>query len=170
MLSTVLPASSECVPQELLPIIPPSVQRLCVEGSGPNVSWCSSAAVAQRVEHDARLHAREPLARVQLEDLVHVLREIEHDRDVAALPGEAGAGAARQHGRAVLPARRDRRDHIVGIARNHEADGDLAVVRAVGRVQRAAAAVEADFALDRTRFSSCFEIRPPGRTSQPACA
>ena len=37
-LSTVLPASSECVPQELLPIMPPSVQRLCVDGSGPNVS------------------------------------------------------------------------------------------------------------------------------------
>src|SRR5205814_8785290 len=42
-LSTVLPASSECVPHELLPIIPPSVQRLCVEGSGPNVRRCSSA-------------------------------------------------------------------------------------------------------------------------------
>ena len=37
-LSTVLPASSECVPQELLPIIPPSVHRLWVDGSGPNVS------------------------------------------------------------------------------------------------------------------------------------
>ena len=38
MLSTVLPAISEWVPQELFPIIPPSVQRLCVEGSGAHVS------------------------------------------------------------------------------------------------------------------------------------
>ena len=37
-LSTVLPPSRECVPQELLPIIPPMVQRLCVEGSGAKVS------------------------------------------------------------------------------------------------------------------------------------
>ena len=47
------------MPQELLPIMPPSVQRLCVDGSGPNVELMRSARVAQRVEHDARLHARE---------------------------------------------------------------------------------------------------------------
>ena len=44
MFSTVLPAITECAPQELLPIMPPSVQRLCVAGSGPNVSPCASAA------------------------------------------------------------------------------------------------------------------------------
>ena len=37
MLSAVSPAMTECVPQELLPIMPPSVQRLWVAGSGPNV-------------------------------------------------------------------------------------------------------------------------------------
>jgi hypothetical protein len=45
MLSAVTPAMIECVPQELLPIMPPSVQRLWVAGSGPNVSWWRSAAV-----------------------------------------------------------------------------------------------------------------------------
>ena len=44
MLSTVLPAITECAPQELLPIMPPSVQRLWVAGSGPKVSPCFSAA------------------------------------------------------------------------------------------------------------------------------
>jgi hypothetical protein len=44
MLSAVTPARIECVPHELLPFIPPSVQRLWVAGSGPDVSWCSSAA------------------------------------------------------------------------------------------------------------------------------
>ena len=44
MFSTVLPAITECAPHELLPIMPPSVQRLCVAGSGPKVSPCFSAA------------------------------------------------------------------------------------------------------------------------------
>jgi hypothetical protein len=44
MLSAVTPAMIECVPQELLPIIPPIVQRLWVAGSGPNVKVCFSAA------------------------------------------------------------------------------------------------------------------------------
>ena len=43
-LSTVLPQATECEPQALLPIIPPSVQRLCVDGSGPNVSPYGAAA------------------------------------------------------------------------------------------------------------------------------
>jgi len=35
---------TEWVPQELFPIIPPSVAWSWVAGSGPNVSWCGSAA------------------------------------------------------------------------------------------------------------------------------
>ncbi len=134
------------MPQELLPIMPPSVQRLCVEGSGPNVRWWASAGVAQRIEDDARLDAREPPGGIDLEDPVHVLREVEHDRDVAALAGEAGAGAARQHRRAEAAARGHRRDHIVCIAGNDEPDGNLPVVRAVGGVERAAPAIEAHLA------------------------
>ena len=34
-LSEVRPAICACVPQELLPIMPPKVQETCVEGSGP---------------------------------------------------------------------------------------------------------------------------------------
>ena len=52
--------------------------------------------------------------------------------------------------------------HVVGVARNDEADRHLAVVRAVGRVERAAAAIEPDLAVDRTRFSS--------RSRSAACA
>ena len=36
-LSTVLPPITECTPQELLPIMPPSVLWVCVEGSGAKV-------------------------------------------------------------------------------------------------------------------------------------
>src|SRR6185437_1859055 len=48
MLSAVTPAMIEWVPHELLPIMPPSVQRLCVAGSGPKVSPYSSAASRSR--------------------------------------------------------------------------------------------------------------------------
>ena len=116
---------------------------------GPERQLVHLGGVPQRVEDDARLHAREPALGIDLEDPVHVLREIEHHGDVAALAGEAGAGAARQDRRVERAARRHRRDHIVRVAGDDEADRDLAVVGAVGRVERAAAAVEADLAADR---------------------
>ncbi len=47
-LSDVLPQRTECEPHALLPIIPPSVQRLCVDGSGPNVRPCGAAAARSR--------------------------------------------------------------------------------------------------------------------------
>jgi hypothetical protein len=42
-LSTVLPHATECAPQALLPIIPPIVQRLCVDGSGAKCRPCREA-------------------------------------------------------------------------------------------------------------------------------
>ena len=110
---------------------------------------CSGCASTDRAERElvrfgarrAAYRARRPAARarsavrIDLEDPVHVLREVEDDRDVAALAGEARAGAAREHRRAELPARRDSGGDVVGVARNDEADRDLAVVGAVGGVQ-----------------------------------
>ncbi len=78
--------------------------------------------------------------------LVHVFAEIENDGDVATLAGETGARAARQDGRSVFAARRDGGDYVGVIARDDEADGNVAVVRGVGGVEGAGAGVEADFA------------------------
>src|SRR5205823_6249151 len=47
----------------------------------------SLCEVPQGVENDARLNPREFPGGVQLENPVHRLGEIEHDRDVAALSG-----------------------------------------------------------------------------------
>ena len=74
--------------------------------------------------------------------------EIEDDGDVAALPGKRCATAAAKQRRAELTAERDRGKNIVGIARKYDSDRNLAVVGAVGRVERAAAAVKADFAAE----------------------
>ncbi len=81
--------------------------------------------------------------------LVQVLGPVDHDGDVAAAAGQAGAAAAREERRAMSPADRDRLDHIVDVPRDHDADRHLAVVRAVGGVQGAAAGVESDLAADR---------------------
>ena len=100
----------------------------------------------QRVEHGARLDASEPAFFIELDHPIHVLRHIDDDGHIAALAGEAGSTAAREHRGAVLAAQTQRFHHLVGIARQHHADGHLAIVGCVGRVQRAAALVEPDLA------------------------
>ena len=144
-----MPASSECVPHELLPIIPPRLQRLCVDGSGPNVSWCRSASCSKRIQDHAGLDAGNALLDIHLENAIHVLREVEHDCDVAALTGQARAGAAGEYRRFERSADGDRGAHVVFVAWHDNTNGYLPVVRGVGGVQRPAAAIEAHFAAHR---------------------
>jgi hypothetical protein len=86
------------------------------------------------------------LDRIDLQDPVHVLREIQNDRHVAALTREAGAGSPRQYRRSISAARRYGCDYIIVISRNDKPDRNLSVVRTIGGVQRTTAAVEADLA------------------------
>ena len=107
MLSTVLPPISAWTPQELLPIMPPSVQRLCVAGSGRERQVVHFGRVAQADRARYRAARAPPSTPRRADDAVHVLREVHDDRNVAALAGEAGACAARQDRRADLAARRE---------------------------------------------------------------
>ncbi len=107
--------------------------------------------IPQRVTHNARLYASRFPAGIELQNVVHVFREIQDNSHVAALARQAGSRAAGQHGSAVAPAGRHGCDHVFGIARNDETDGHLAIVGAIRRVQRAASAIEADFAPDGPR-------------------
>ena len=102
--------------------------------------------VTHAIEHDAGLHARDLRRGIERDDAVQVLREVHDDRDVAALAGEARARAARQDRRAGFAARCDRRRDVGFVERNDEPDGNLAVVRRVGGVERARAGVEPHFA------------------------
>jgi len=102
--------------------------------------------VAQRVEDDAGLDASVFLLNVKLKNLIHVLREIQNHRDVAGLSGKACARASGENGSAEFSACGDRRDHISGIARNNEADRNLTIIRRVGGIECATAAIEAHFA------------------------
>jgi hypothetical protein len=52
------------------------------------------------------LHTREASVGVDLEDPVHVLREVDDDRNVARLPREARPAAARDDRRVVISSKR----------------------------------------------------------------
>ena len=69
--------------------------------------------------------------------LRHVLGEVENDGDVAALAGERGAAAAAEQRRAEFAADGDGGEDVVGIVGKNDADGNLAVVGAVGGVEGA---------------------------------
>ena len=100
--------------------------------------------VSQTIEDHARLDPRYPALRIDLEDGGHVLREIEHHGDVAALSGERSSAAPAEDGRAIFASQRDGRDDIVDIAGKNHSDRNLAIVGSVGGVERAASVVEAN--------------------------
>jgi hypothetical protein len=102
------------------------------------------SGVAQVIEHDSGLDADDAARRIDLKNLRHVLGEVENNRDVAALSGKRRAPAPAEEWRTELAAERDRRQDIFNIAGKDYADGDLAVVGTVGRVQGAAAGIEPD--------------------------
>ena len=99
---------------------------------------------AESVEHDSGLYAGDAAGGIDFENPRHVFGKIEDDGDVAALAGERCAAAAAEKRRAEIAAERDRCENIVGVAGKHYADGNLAVVGAVGGVESASAAVEPD--------------------------
>jgi hypothetical protein len=102
---------------------------------------------AKGVKHHSWLHAGDAAGGIDFENPRHVLREIEDDGDVAALAGERCAGATAEKRCAELAAERDRGENVIGIAREDDADGNLAVVGTIGGVEGACAAVETDVIL-----------------------
>jgi hypothetical protein len=97
------------------------------------------------VEHNSGLNPGHAAGRVYLENPRHVLRKVEDDRDVAALPGKRSTAAPAQQRCAELPAELDCGEDVVGIARQHDSNRNLAVVGTVGRVESAATEIEANF-------------------------
>ena len=85
---------------------------------------------------------------IDFQDLAHVAGEIEHQRHVAALPGQRGPAAAAKERSAVFARQRDCGDDVIGVARKNHADRDLAIVGAVGGIEGAAAGIETDVAAD----------------------
>ena len=158
-LSTVLPASERV-----------RRRRSCCRSCRRACSGCGSpdraegeamglGGVAQRVQRRRRVGpARNAWPDRSPGSGCNVLAEVEDDRHVAALAREARAGAPREHRRSIRPADGDGGGDVLGVTRNDEPDWNLTVVRAVGRVQRPAPAVEANLAANLARQRT-FELR-----------
>src|SRR5205814_2631398 len=102
----------------------------------------------QFIQDKTRLNPRQLALHVNLEHAVHVLREINDHRDVAALSRQARPAAATGDRRAELAAGRNGGYDIAAVARDHHTDWNLAIIRAVGRIKSAIAIAEAHFATD----------------------
>ena len=99
--------------------------------------------VVQLVLHHAGLHARPVLLLIDLEDVVHVAREVEDEGVVDRLPGQRRPPAARQERDAVLARQLERRLHVVRVARDDDAHGLHLVHGRIGRIEELRAGVEA---------------------------
>jgi hypothetical protein len=83
---------------------------------------------AKAIEDDSRLDARDAARGIDFKNARHVLRKVENDGGVAALSGKRSPAAAGQQWSAVFAAEGNRGENIFFIARNYDADWDLAVV------------------------------------------
>src|SRR5438045_956412 len=90
--------------------------------------------VAQIVADGAGLHAAQLAVPINGDDFVEVLRPVNNNSGVAALAGEAGTASTREHWRAELAANRDSLNNVINAARDHSADRDLAIIRAIDGV------------------------------------
>ena len=113
---------------------------------------------AEVIEDDAGFDASDAALRVNLEDPGHVLGEVENDGRVAALSGERRAAAAGEQRGLMFAAKSDGGENIFFVSRNDDADGNLAIIRAIGCIECAAAGVEADFTA-KMPAESGFELR-----------
>ena len=102
----------------------------------------------ERVEHDAGLSANPAFFRVHLDNVAHVLREIHDDGLTDGLSGQACAATPGEHRDTVALRGLDHGDHIVGGARNHNANGFDLVDAGVGAVQDACHLVETHLAFN----------------------
>jgi hypothetical protein len=111
--------------------------------------------IAKMVEHNTRLHPSDAAGWVNLKDIRHVLGKIQDDGDVAALAGKGRTSAPAQKRRFEFAAQRNCGENVIGIAGENDSDGDLAIIRSVGGVERAGSVIEADIAsnLRSQRFS-----------------
>src|SRR5262249_35070313 len=107
------------------------------------------------IADDARLDPRRPRAGSDRQYLLLVLLPVDVDVRVVGLARERGAAGARDDRRPEGPARGDDGDHVVLGLRDRDPDRHVAVVRRVGRVERAVPVAEADLALDAVR-----DLRP----------
>ena len=78
--------------------------------------------------------------------MVNVLRHVENNREIAALPCQASAATAGEHRNVEVMTGCNGLDYIIDVLWHDHADRDLAIVRAVGGIQGSAAVIKPDLA------------------------
>src|SRR5579859_4365074 len=131
-------------------------------GIGAKRQMVKLGALAQAVQNQPGLNPRHSGVLIDLQNSVHVFGEIHYHSDVAALSGQARAASSRQNGRAICLACGYRGDHVVAVARNHQPNGNLAIVGGIRGVKRTTTAVEAYFSVDRS-VEFLFQFRCRGK-------
>jgi hypothetical protein len=107
--------------------------------------FCSAT---QMIQDDAGLHTGDALRGINFKDLCHVLREIEHHGDVAALAGKRSSAAPAEDWCSELTCKCDSGDNVIDVAWENNSDRDLAVIGTVGSVESATAGVKADLSVN----------------------
>ena len=100
--------------------------------------------VPQMIEDDSGLHSRNAAFGVEFKNLCHVLGEVKHHGNVAALARQRSPSTTAKHGGAVLAANRHSSNYIFDVARNHDRNRDLAVIRSVRGIKRTATIIESN--------------------------
>ena len=118
---------------------------------GPEHQPVRCGGLIELVLHDPDLDHGGPGVRVDLEDPIHVAREVEHQAGPDRLACEAGTGTAGNHRDTELGGRPHYRHHIVLVAREHDPGRHDRVHARVPREQVPGVVVEGDLADTRDR-------------------
>ena len=100
------------------------------------------------VEHATRLYVADAIFRIDPQNVVHVFGKIHDHRNVAALTTQACSAAARKDRRSVLARQAHGRFHILHMSRHNDANRHLAIIGAIGGIERPRPFVETHFAID----------------------
>src|SRR5438128_112788 len=154
---------TECTPQELLPIIPPSVQWVWVAGSGPNTRLCARAAacsVSSTVPgctRASRVSASISSTRFMYFEVSMTTATLQHCPARLVPPPRASTGAL--YARHLRFERIDNRFHQDGaLGAECAIQNGSAICRVVNREARAAAGMREHRKIDRLQVASILGI------------
>jgi hypothetical protein len=103
-------------------------------------------SIAECVAYRSGLDTSIFLVRIQLNDVVQIFRPINDNRNVAALACQTCPAASRKQWSAEPSTQSNRINYVLPGFGNDYANGNLPIVGAVGRIQRLAPGIEANFA------------------------
>ena len=148
MASAVVPQRTDRAPHALLPIMPPTVQRLCVEGSGPTRSpWAAAARLtSSRTAPGRTVAVSASGSRSRIPPRCREVSTTQPGPDGVA--GDARACAAHRDRHPRLAGHGDDRRELLAAPRRDDGGRQHPVVRGIRRVQGAGAPVGVDGTAD----------------------